>query len=116
MLRMRQEQIREFDNAAFGNFMRRAVEHLRRELPECVSARTDEDLAIWVREAVFRGEAHLLRTERQIMCLLDSEVLLGPRFYEDPRHAWALALLCDAGVDPNEKGEGLLARACSLLG
>jgi len=80
MLRIRQDQVAPFEQDATGKFVRRAIAHLRTELPDRVSGKSDQELAGWVFDVMSRGEPYERKTEQQIMCFLDAEVLLGPRF------------------------------------
>jgi hypothetical protein len=63
---------------------------------------------------MIRAEPFGLTTEIQIMCLLDAEILLGPRFYETSRHTWAPAILEAEGADPDSRARRVLQKACVL--
>jgi hypothetical protein len=114
VLNIRNEQATAFQANAYTGFLRRAVQHLRKELPHRVVDRSDPELADWARDATRRAETYGLRTERQIMFFLDAEVLLGANFYADPRHAWAATVLQSNKLHPDDKAGTLLATACSL--
>ena len=115
MLKLRREQAQVFETQALQDFIRRAIAHLRAELPERVSGRNDADLAGHIRDIVARAKPFAFTTEIQIMCLLDAEILLGPRFYETDQHAWAAAILEAGGADPDLSARTLLQKACALI-
>src|SRR5215467_10139901 len=114
MLKIRPDQTAQFELDAVERFVRRAVAHLRKELPDRVNAKNDAQLAQWVRDAMARAGPFDLRTEKQIMFFLDAEVLLGPRFYESPEHDWAGKVLTSGKLHPDDKAGVLLATACSF--
>ena len=111
---IRNEQKDAFAESAQRQFERTAVEHLRKEMTEQVKKFSDEQLRVWVREAIVRAQRFGLVTQRQIMCFLDSEVLLGKRFYESAQDAWADKVLRSDQLVGNDKAGLLLATACSV--
>lgn len=114
MLKIRPDQTPSFEASAIDNFVQRAVSHLRTELPDHVRALSDQQLDTWVRDVMMRGEAFGLRSEKQVICMLDSEVLLGPKFYDDPKHRWARTIVTSDKLHPDDKSRVLLATACSV--
>ena len=116
MLRIRQEQTRPFAEQSAARFLRTAIAHLRQKLPERVQSRTDVELEEWAKDVEQRMAGFGLGTEKQIMCVLDAEVLLGPRFYERPEHYWAMDALTGNKLGPSDKAALILATACSFHG
>jgi hypothetical protein len=114
MLEIRQSQAQGFAEGATAGFVRRVVAHLRQKLPDRVRSFTDSQLSDWVRDVIARGAPFGLKSERQIVCLVDCEVLLGQRFYETLGHAWAKVTLQSTKLHPEDKAQLLLATACSL--
>jgi hypothetical protein len=114
MLTIRSEQDATFGENATAGFVRRAVSHLRAELSDRVIDRSDDQLRAWVRDAITRADFFGLRTEKQIICFLDSEVLLGPQFYQYPHLGWAQEILSSTKLHPDDKSRLLLAAACSV--
>ena len=111
---IRNSQKEAFSAASIRAFEQSAIEHLRKEFPQVVEGRSDEDLLVWVRDAVSRSGTFGLKTQRQIMCFLDAEALLGESFYREPRHKWAMTTLKSRNVSPQDKSMLLLATACSI--
>jgi hypothetical protein len=114
MLRIRPDQTGQFEQDAIEKFVRRAIAHLHKELSDRVIGKSDRDLAFWVHDIMKRAESFDLKTEQQIMCFLDAEALLGVRFYDDPRYAWAKELVRSKHLSPPDKAGLLLATACSV--
>lgn len=111
---IRQEQLKELEQVASRRFERAAVDHLRSELTSKVAGLSDLHLLEWTRDVVSRAASFQLLTQRQAMCFLDAEVLLGRRFYEQPSHTWALHVLRSDKLLPQDKAMLLLATACSI--
>jgi hypothetical protein len=111
---IRNSQKEAFSAASNHAFEQSAIEHLRKELPEAVAGRSDDDLLVWVRDAVSRSSAFGLKTQRQIMCFLDAEALLGERFYRQKGNEWAMSVLRSANLSAQDKAGVLLATACSV--
>lgn len=104
-----------FQSAAQGNFERAAVAHLREKLSAQVSGESDHVLTLRVRDATARAKDFGLVTQQQVMCFLDSEVLLGKKFYERGEHLWASQLLHSDKVISDDKAGLLLATASSFF-
>jgi hypothetical protein len=114
MLKIRQEQAVAFENRAFERFIQNAIIHLRQQLSERIALKSDQELANWVRDARQRAKTFNLVTEKQIMCFLDAEVLLGQKYYEAKQHNWAWQVLKSKKLGPDDKAGLLLATACSF--
>lgn len=114
MLKIREEQLEPFSSEAMTYFETRAVAHLRRDLVKQTGAFSDDDLRTRVRQCISRAAQYGLTTEKQVMCFVDVTYLLGPNFDSDPRQRWANELLRSSKVASADKGNLLLATACSV--
>lgn len=113
-MRIKAEQTKVFAGQAVRDFERRAVAHLRRDLPDQTKAATDDELLQRVRECSASASSYGLVTQRQIMFFAVASVLLGKDFDKNPNYTWASTLLQSRKVSVTRKAVLLLATACSV--
>ena|ERR1039458_3514913 len=111
---IRRDQQLAFERSATERFERAALEHLRNELPDRITGLSDDHVRAWIRGAIPRANSFDLKTEREIMCFLDAEALLGENFYNTEEHAWASQVLGSRELNAQDKSGILLATACSV--
>ena len=116
VFQLRDEHMRAFQAVAEDNFEQRAVLHLRTYLPEPAAASSDDELRGRVRSGEARARHYGFRSERQIMCFVDTMFLLGPRFDASPQHAWARQILNNDKATPDQRAGTLLDQAERLSG
>ena len=101
MLRIRPEQLEALDHAAFELYVGRLAAFLAEEYPELLSA---ADALPFARAAAEEGRRHGLESEEDLAMYADAALILGPRFEDDPRHAWAADILRDESIGtPSER-------------
>src|SRR4051794_30394633 len=113
MFKIRKEQQQVFQKRAAAQFESNALQHLRRDLAEQTKAYTDEQLRTRVNDCIPRAAAYGLMSQKQLMCFVDVSFLLGEHFDADPQHRWSKELLESTKVSALDKGNLLLATACS---
>jgi len=113
MWKIRQEQVDALSRGVMEGFERRAVGHCRRVLTQQVRPYTDAQLRERVRACLPRAAPYGLTTEYEVLCFVDTSFLLGEWFDRDPVHAWALQVLQDSKLTPEERADLLLERACN---
>jgi hypothetical protein len=89
-----------------------ALAHIRENFPTQTARHSDDSLIAIIRGAQATGEDSGLVTEGQVMCLIDSTILLGPGFMKAPEYVWAEDPRKTADIDPNEKAVRILKQAC----
>jgi hypothetical protein len=114
MLKARQQQLDVYSQNAMADFEGRAVSHLRRDLAQQTISFTDTDLLTRVRSCIPRAAKYNLTSEKHVMCFVDVSFLLGEHFDLDESQPWAAKLLRSDRVAPGDKGNLLLATACSV--
>lgn len=92
-------------------FERRAVAHIRENLPEQSAGFSDPQIRERVRDGVRRANRYGLESERQAMCFIDTGFLIGPDFDTRSDTRWARTLLEDRQLSANERAARLLSRA-----
>jgi len=93
MFQVRDDHMKAFGQTAEDNFVDRAVQHLRRRLPRETANHNDDELRARVRGGMKRAQTYGLITERQILCFVDTGVLLHEGFDTDPAYPWAGQIL-----------------------
>ncbi len=93
VFQLRDEHVRGMQQVAEDNFVGRAVQHLRQTFPNTTAPQPDGDLSERVRRGIARAKPYGLTSEKQVMCFLDSGMILGETFDTNPDHAWAHAIL-----------------------
>jgi hypothetical protein len=101
-----------FASKAEQDFHLAALAHIRENFPVQTAGHPDGALLTLIREAQASSESYGLVTQRQIVCFLDSTILLGPGFIGTAEHAWTEDMLKTPDLDPDEKAARLLKEAC----
>lgn len=114
MLKIRDEQAEALSAAAVDRFDRRALLHVRSELPDVVQGRSDQDLLDVIASTRRAAPRFSLTSERQIMCLVDSAVILGDQFWIRAHRSWALPVLRSKKLSANERAQLVLLLACKI--
>jgi hypothetical protein len=114
LLNIRPEQAEAFRQKSLSEFTAAAIVHLRRDLPEQTAAFSDAQLENRVQGCIPRAKAYGLVTSREVMCFVDVTYLLGENFDSDPDHEWAKTVLTSDNLPSADKGNLLLATACSV--
>lgn len=112
MLTISSRQTSAFASKAEHDFHLAALAHIRENFPTQAAGQSADSLLSLIREAQTTGERYGLVTQRQIMCFIDSTILLGPGFFGTSEHAWAETLLKATYLDPNDIAVRLLKQAC----
>jgi hypothetical protein len=110
-MKIRPEQMRLFEENAQFLFESRAIRHLREALPSQASAFDDHQLRSRVRTAADQAGRYGFSTEQEIMCFVDTTFFLGPRFDQDPYHAWTRGILDDRQAPASRRAFRLLDEA-----
>jgi hypothetical protein len=114
MLKIRQEQLDAFLAVRWDAFYRRVRLHVRKELPEEAALLGEAGLRLVFDSSVRRAESYGLRTERQIVCIVDATVLLGDRFEEREEYGWAKAVLNSPVLIADDRARLVLMTAARL--
>lgn len=114
-LRIHRNQEDAYKQAAEADFIRRVLLHIRRDLAEAAAGLSDEEILQRVRECAPRAARHGLVTEKQLICFVDSSILLGRGFDRDPNQKWVQTLLESNKLSAGDKSNLLLATACSVF-
>jgi hypothetical protein len=114
MLRISQEQADVFRQEAEADFNRRVLKHVRRDLADPAAGLSDEDILRRARECAPLAGKHGLVTEKQLMCFVDTSILLGQGFDRDPNQKWVQTLLASTKLSAGDKANLLLATACCV--
>jgi|ERR1051326_247932 hypothetical protein len=114
MFQLRDEHLKAFETVALDNFVERAVQHLRAELPRQTADYSDRRLRRRVRSCIDRCAAYGLTTEQQIIHFTETTFLLGKWFDSDPEQRWTKETLRDPELSPDERA-ALLAAVAELL-
>ena len=115
MLNIRNDQIGMLSERMVSNFVNRALLHIRAHFPDRVLNQTDEQLRREIGDAIKRAGEFNFSTERQIMCFIDVEVILGRYFYDDPRYLWMKAVLKSSSLNDDDRSRVLLSSAFSVI-
>jgi hypothetical protein len=116
MFTIRQQHKDAFATQSKKAFEQAAILHLREKLSQRVAGLSDAELGDWVRDVTIRAGQFGLITQQQIMCFLDSEVLLGKLFYERRGYEWAGPILRSGHLQADDRAGLLLATSCSFAG
>ena len=81
--------------AMLASFEARAIDHLLKFFPDRFAENGTESAGALVRRTLAKGEKYGIRGQRQVVQLLDTMVLLGEDFDENPRLAWSRKILED---------------------
>ena len=113
-LKFQRDREEAFRQDAEANFNRRVLLHVRRDLTKPAAGLSDEDVLRRVRECGPRAAKYGLVTEKHLICFVDSSILLGPEFDQDPKLKWVPDLLASDKLSATDKANLLLATACSI--
>ena len=111
MFQLREQHIQAMETVAEDNFVERGVLHLRTAFPDATSSMTDESLRARVRNGMSRARMYGLDTEQQIMCFVDSGMILGEAFDSNPNHDWARQILDRRQYPAEVRSQSLLLGA-----
>jgi len=95
---IREEQIKAFVAPVMASFVRRTLEHMRRQMPGVWQKMTQREAEAAVREGVEQARRYGFEREPEIVRFLEIRTLLGPGFGESPQHRLALEMLHDEYV------------------
>ena len=109
---IRSEQYAIFEQHAWDDFRRRAVEHLRQDMANYVVGLSDAELRGRVDSAVRSAGKYDLADEQDVICFLDAGLLLkDEEFAENPKYLFIHAVLQDKDLAPEERAEQTLTLA-----
>jgi hypothetical protein len=111
VLKIRQEQLDAFAAARWDDFYIRVRKHVRQVFPAVTRNLDEVDLRTIFDSVVGRSHAFGLRTERQIVCMMDATMMLGDRFEEQPRHLWAHDILGSPYLIADDRAKLVLTTA-----
>jgi hypothetical protein len=101
MLLIRPEQLAALDRAAFELYIGRLATFLAEEYPELLRM---ADALPFARAAAEEARRHGLESEDDLAMYAEAALILGLRFEDDPRHAWAADILRDETIGtPSER-------------
>lgn len=111
MLKIRQEQMDEFEAIQLDRFVAEALAYLRSVWTEEIEELGEEESDLFIRESISRATEWGIDRERQVLRLLNVSMAMGPEFPDSEEDAWAIDLLEDDDVDDDQKLEALEAGA-----
>lgn len=113
-MKLRPEQEAILRRHSRATFEAEALAHVRQHFAESVSAQSNEQLLQRIRSCEQRAAGYGLDTPRQVICFLDTSLLLGEYFDTNPAYGWALKTLTSKALSPSDRAGLLLATACSV--
>jgi len=114
MLKIRQEQIDALVAVRWEAFFIRVCKHVRKAFPEVARQLGDAGLRPVFDSVVRRSHAFELRTERQIVCMMDATILLGDQFEDHPRYQWARDVLTSPYLVADDRAKLVLVTATRI--
>lgn len=112
MIIIRHEQYAKFEEEAWKDFLRRAVEHLRQDMSDYTTGLSDEQLKERIESSVELAGKYGLLSEQDVVCFLDAGLLLNDeRFADNPKYAPLQTILQDEELTPDEPAEQILTLA-----
>ena len=111
MLKIRQAQVDAFADLRWEAFFHRTSQHVRANFPDATGGMSETDLRLVFDSVVRRCQAFGLHSERQIICMMDSTMLLGDRFEEQPKYRWARDVLTSERMSADDRAKRVLAAA-----
>ena len=114
MLKIRQEQLDALAAARLDRFYARVRKHVRQEFPAKTYIFDEPTLRTIFDSVMRRSHAFGLRTERQIVCMMDATILLGDRFEEQPGHLWAHDMLGSPYLIADDRAKLVLTTAARI--
>ncbi len=116
MLKIRQDQIDSIVSARWEDFYTRTRRHVRHVFTDRIQGLSEADLRALFDSSVARAHSFGLRTERQIVCVMDATILLGDRFENNPHYAWGEDILRSRRLIADDRARLLLAVARRVAG
>ena len=111
MLTLRRDQIEALHGAGVSRFEARAVEHVRRCVPDEAAALGEDGVRALVRRAITRGREYALEDEYDFLRLLNLFLVFGPDCDTDAAQPWIGESLRERGQPPRLRMDRLMARA-----
>ena len=112
MLTIRRDQLAVFTDLERRNFETRMIQHLHKCFPKQLEGTEDAELRGLIQYGVERSRSHRIKAERDVCRYIDLMVVFGRDFDVAPQHAWAAAILNDAGLrNSTKKMDRLFAAA-----
>lgn len=97
---------------ALSNFMKRAIAHLRQEMPDHTKEFSDEQLHERIELTIKLANRYGLDAEQDVICLLDAGLLLNDsNFSENPQYPMIQSVLRDEDMAPEERARQALVLA-----
>lgn len=116
MLKIRNEQMTAFEQAALKNFEDRTIEHLREYFPKHCEVFGEANLRQIIQLGLKRSQSYGVVAERGVRVYIDLMLLLGSGFAEDPQLPWASEILKDETIaDESVRIDRLYEKAMSYL-
>ena len=111
-MKIRNEQMEAFSQAATRDFEDRMVGHLKEFFPKRYRALGEAKTREVVREGITRAGQYGIVAEQDVCIFTDLMIAFGRRFDETPHLPWATETLNDENIpDPREKTERLRTAA-----
>jgi len=111
MFQMRAGHMSAFQAAQAERFETRAMEHVRKLLPDETADMPDAELRRRVRSAIERARVYELVSERQALSFIDVTFLLEEWFDMRAQYRWARYILDDRQAAADDRASILLTRA-----
>lgn len=112
MLRIRQEQMEEFNRCEAVKFENRMVEHLEENFPEECEEMGEEAVRETIRYGISRADSYGIEFEQDVCNYVNLMFVLGRDFDTDPGLPWAKRILNDPELDhPTDKMDALYDEA-----
>jgi radical SAM superfamily enzyme with C-terminal helix-hairpin-helix motif len=103
MLKIRDEQMKVFEEASLRNFEDRMVIHFRSNLLEQTKNMSEQDLRELIKMGIDRAELYEVTDEVDVERFLECMVRYGSDFDTDPKTSWAGEILRDESFTGTEK-------------
>jgi len=104
-MKIRDEQMHEFDRAAEAEFRRRVVAHLRKHHAEAIEEFGDEELDLLVQAGIAKARSYGLTWQLTIAGFVALMIEVGPNF---DRFTPIQKLLADDRLPPDERFDRIL--------
>jgi len=115
VLILRSSQIVALEELALATFERRMVEHLREFSPPLTGRLPEEELTAFVRGGIERAEGYGFTLQGPAQLYLETMVLLGSEFTNDPMYPWAAPPSPDDAGDAGDEEDRAFALYDRLL-
>ena len=114
MLEIRKEQMVVFETLFKERFRSMLTRHARDELAAETESMNDVELEELIDEAVIRGKAYGIVSERDVMLFFDLLILQGQDFDQRRKFQWMSRILADESVDGTTKMDSIYGRLAAL--